>query len=154
MSRIVRRSLAMVKNLPSLEIALELAGPQAMARRLFAWFRDVNNRNQDSATHDSLLRRLKEISLQVVADCDEIPTGRLNLVFELFEIRDSRGHHDAAFGNSTSQDVHGNRRAIHGGDVPPLFRDPHRFPASSPGYAHHPSPLPLSSLFPPNKPTH
>ncbi len=133
MSRVVRPSLAMVKNLPSLEIGLQLSGPQAMSRRLFTRLRDVNNRNQNSARHDPLLCRLKEISLQVVADSYEIPTGRLNRVFELFEIRDSHVHHDAAFGNSISQDVHGNRRAIHGGDIPTMFREPERVAACSAG---------------------
>jgi hypothetical protein len=96
MGRIVRPPLATVKNLPSLKIALQLAGPQAMRRRLFTRVRDVNNRNQDSTRDEPLLGSLKEISLQIVADRDEIPTGRLNLIFERFEIRDFRVHRDTA----------------------------------------------------------
>src|SRR6266436_6076901 len=89
MGGVVWPSFATVENFPSLKIALQLAGPQAMRRRLFFLrLRNVNNRNQDSTRDDSLLRRRKEISLQVVADRDEIPTGRLNRIFELFEVRD------------------------------------------------------------------
>src|SRR5882762_870554 len=120
MGRIVRFALATVENLPSLEIALQLAGPQAMRRRLLTRLRNVNDRNQDSARDDSLLRVLKEISLQVVTDRDEIPTGRLDQISELFEVRDFHLHHGAAFGSSASQDFDGHRRAIHGRDAPTL----------------------------------
>ena len=131
MGHIVRPSLAAVEDLPSLEIALQFAGPQAMRRRLFARLRDVNDRNQDSIWRDSLLGGLKEISLQVVADGDEIPTGRLNLVFEFFEIRDLRAHGDTALGSSISQDFNGHGRAIHGRDAPTLLGKPEGVAAGS-----------------------
>src|ERR1700681_3546273 len=104
-----------------------------MRCRLFTRLRDVNDRNQDSTRHDSLLCVLKEISLQVVADRDEIPTGKLNLVFGLFEVRDPRVQNDAALGSSASQDIDGNRRAIHGSDAPTLLRKPERVAARSAG---------------------
>src|SRR6267154_2154360 len=107
MSRVVRPTFATVENLPSQEIALQLAGPQAMRRRLFFRLRNVNNRNHDSTRDDSLLRGRKEISLQVVADLDETPTGRFNLKFELFEVRDFHGHSDATIGSSASQNFDG-----------------------------------------------
>src|SRR6266446_5915386 len=138
MGRIVRLALATVENLPSQEIALQLAGPQAMRRRLFIRLRNVNNRNQDSTRDDSLLRRRKEISLQVVADRDEIPTGRLNLIFELFEVRNFHAHSDAATGSSASQNFDGSRRAIHGRDAPTLFSKPKRVAAGSAGQGERP----------------
>src|SRR6202158_854526 len=133
MSRVVRPSFAAVENLPSLEIVLQFARLQAMRRRLFTGLRDMNDRNQGSTRHDSLFCRFKEISLQVVADRDEIPTGRLNLVFGLFEVRDSCAYYDAALGSSTSKNFDSNRRAIHGRDAPPLRRKPKRIVACSAG---------------------
>src|SRR6267154_200131 len=129
MSRVVRPSFATVENLPSQEIALQLAGPQAMRRRLFFRLRNVNNRNHDSTRDDSLLRGRKEIFLQVVADRDEIPTGSLNLIFELFEVRDCHVHSDATIGSTASQNFDGRRRAIHGRDAPTLFSKPKRVAA-------------------------
>src|SRR6267378_4002364 len=139
MGRIVRLALATVENLPSQEIALQLAGPQAMRRRLFFRLRNVNNRNQDSTRDDSLLRRRKEISLQVVADRDEIPTGRFNLKFELFEVRDFHVHSDATIGSAASQNFDGRRRAIHGCDAPTLFTKPKRVAAGSAGQVERPA---------------
>src|SRR5258708_4862479 len=139
MGRIVRLALATVENLPSQEIALQLAGPQAMRRRFFIRLRNVNNRNQDSTRDDSLLRRPKEISLQVVADRDEIPTGKLNRIFELFEVRDFHVQSDATTRSPALQDFDGRRRAIHGRDAPTLFSKPKRVAARSAGQVERPA---------------
>ena len=91
---------------------------------LFAGLSHVNDGNQDAAGGDATLCRLKKVSLQVVTHRDEVPPGRLDLEFIFFEIGNNRVDLQAAFHSARPQNFDGRLGAVHGGDLPALFRKP------------------------------
>jgi hypothetical protein len=136
---IARLSFVVVQNLPAIEIVFELTRPQAMCGWFFAWVGDVDNHQKETAGDHSSFGGLKEISLQVVTDGDQVPARAFNVEFTLFEVGDTRIHGQAARRSAVAQNLNGGLGGVHGGDAPAVLRQPERVPARPAGQVERPA---------------
>ena len=68
-----------------------------MRRGLFAGLGDVGDCDEHATGAQRAFRLSKKIALQVIADGNQIPTGRLKFVLMLFEVGDARIHFKCQF---------------------------------------------------------
>src|SRR5580658_9032656 len=75
--RVLGPTFEAMQNLPSVEIADQFAGLQAMLAGRLAFFADVNDHDQNAAWLQPGFRTFDQIELQVIANGDEIPSAWL-----------------------------------------------------------------------------
>lgn len=129
MSRIGWLAFVAMKDPPAVDIAFQFTWPQAMSSGHFSRFSNVNDGEENTTGHDALLCRFEEISLEVVADGNEIPCRFLNRVLTFFKIRELGVDVDAAFTSSFSQDGKRRRRTVYRSYIPAALCEPERISA-------------------------
>src|SRR5690348_69556 len=91
----------------------------------------MDNRKQNRAGHDSSLRRLKEITLEVIAHRHKVPARVLNAVFASFKVGLPGIHIDAELRRVIPEGIDGTRRSIDCSHVPTVCGEPQRISTGS-----------------------
>ncbi len=121
MRSVVRLALEVVQDIPTLEIALQLARFQTLVCRGFTRFGNVDDCQQYPSRRHPRLADSNRPRCKIVANGNQIPSGRLDPVLAALKVRNPGIDMYGSLRSPLSEDFNRNRRTVHGRNAPAML---------------------------------